>query len=159
MTLKERASHISEKDRPRVMTGTVFRGIFEIAGGASYVARLISDAGGAYVWADNASSGGASVDMELQISRASNADVWINGGDWASLKAMLAEDSRYRLFKPFQNGNVWLYNRIVNTSGGNDYWSRGVTRPDLILGDLIKIFHPELAKDHEFVWYKQVPKE
>jgi len=159
MALKERVSHISEKDRPRVMTGTVFRGMFDIAGGASYVARLISDAGGTYVWADNTASGGVSVDMELQIARASNADAWINGGDWVSLKAMLAEEPRYKQFKPFQNGNVWLYNRIVNASGGNDYWSRGITRPDLILGDLIKIFHPELAKDHEFVWYKQVPKE
>ena len=106
LTLKEGASNIAEKDRPRVMTGTVFRGIFEIAGGASYVARLISDAGGTYVWADNTSAGGASIDMELQISRASNADVWINGGDWASLKAMLAEDPRYKQFKPFQNGNA-----------------------------------------------------
>lgn len=159
LKLKEGASHVPEKDRPRVMTGTVFRGVFDIAGGASYVARLIADAGGIYVWADNKDPGGVSVDMETQIARAANADVWINGGDWKSLKAMLAEEPRYRQFKPFERGNVWLYNRIVNDSGGYDYWARGITRPDLILGDLIKIFHPELAKDHEFVWYKQVPAE
>ena len=159
MTLKERASHVPEKDRPRVMTGTVYRGVFEISGGASYVAGLISDAGGVYVWADNKDSGGSSVDMESQITRASNADVWINGGDWKSLKTMLSEEPRYKQFKPFKTGNVWLYNRLTNEYGGYDYWSRGVTRPDLILGDLIKIFHPDLAKDHEFVWYKQVPAE
>ena len=46
IALKERASQVPEKDRPRVMTGTVYRGMFNIAGGASYVAQLISDAGG-----------------------------------------------------------------------------------------------------------------
>jgi iron complex transport system substrate-binding protein len=159
MALKERTARIPQKDRPRVMTGSVYRGLFDISGGASYVARLISDAGGAYVWADNRATGGTSVDMEAQIARAANADVWINGGNWRSLKTMLAEERRYTQFKPFRNGNVWLYNRIENENGGYDYWSRGITRPDLILGDLIKIFHPELAQDHEFVWYKQVPPE
>jgi iron complex transport system substrate-binding protein len=72
---------------------------------------------------------------------------------------MLSEEQRYQQFKAFQRGNVWSYNRIVTSNGGYDYWSRGITRPDLILGDLIKIFHPELAEDHQFVWYKQVPKE
>jgi iron complex transport system substrate-binding protein len=157
--LKKRASGIPEGKRPRVMTGLVYRGMFQIAGGASYVAQLISDAGGVYVWADNKASGIASVDLESQIARASDSDFWINGGDWTSLKAMRAEEQRYRQFKPFVRGNVWLYNRIVSENGGYDYWSRGVTRPDLILGDLLKIFHPELAEDHEFVWYKQVPRE
>ena len=159
IALKARASQVPEKDRLRVMTGAVYRGMFDIAGGASYVSKLISDAGGTYVWADNKATGGTSVDMESQIARASDADFWINGGDWTSRKAMLAEEQRYRQFKSFHRGNVWLYNRIVNESGGYDYWSRGITRPDLILGDLIKIFHPDLAKDHEFVWYKQVPAE
>ena len=159
VALKARAGQVPEKDRPRVMTGAVYRGMFDIAGGASYVSKLISDAGGTYVWADNKATGGASVDMESQIARASDADFWINGGDWTSLKAMLAEEQRYKQFKSFHRGNVWLYNRIVNESGGYDYWSRGLTRPDLILGDLIKIFHPDIAKDHEFVWYKKVPAE
>jgi len=159
LTLKARASQVAKKNRPRVMTGVVYRGMFDIAGGASYVSQLISDAGGTYVWSDNKSTGGTSVDMEAQIARASDTDFWINGGDWTSLKAMLSEEPRYRQFKPFQSGNVWLYNRVVNENGGHDYWSRGITRPDLILGDLIKIFHPDLAKDHEFVWYKQVPAE
>jgi len=159
MALKDRVSKLPEKARPRVMTGTVYRGMFDISGGTSYVARLIADAGGVYVWADNKASGGTSVDIESQIARAADADIWINGGDWTSLKDMLAEEPRYRHFKSFQQGNVWLHNRIVNENGGYDYWSRGITRPDLILGDLIKIFHPELARDHEFVWYKQVPRE
>jgi iron complex transport system substrate-binding protein len=72
---------------------------------------------------------------------------------------MLQEEYRYREFKAFQRGNVWLYNRQVNAEGGNDYWSRGGARPDLILADLIKILHPGMAQDHEFEWYMRVPPE
>ena len=159
LVLRERTRSIPLSGRPRVMTGVVNRGMFEVAGGRSYVATMIEDAGGIYVWKDNDSSAFVSVNIESQIARASSADFWINGGDWSSMKSMLAEERRYKEFWAFQKGNVWLYNRIVNSRGGNDYWSRGTTRPDLILADLIKIFHPGLAQDHEFVWYKPVPAE
>jgi iron complex transport system substrate-binding protein len=159
VALRKRTSGIAAKDRPRVMSGKMYRGVFGIAGGQSYVAKMIEDAGGVYIWQDNTSTGTLSVDLEIQLARAADADVWINGDGWTSLKAMLAEEQRYKEFKPFQRGNVWFYNRLVHENGGLDYWSRGLTRPDLILGDLIKIFHPELAADHEFMWYKQVPAE
>jgi len=157
--LRARTRSIPERDRPRVMTGVASRGMFEVSAGASYVSRLIADAGGTYIWSDNTSKGVMTVDLEAQIARASSADFWINGREWKSLKAMLAEEPRYREFKPVRQGSVWLYDRLVNAEGAYDYWSRGVTRPDLILADLIKIFHPELATEHEFVWYKQVPAE
>jgi iron complex transport system substrate-binding protein len=159
MALRERTEKIPKEQRPRVMTGVAVRGLFEVSGGESYVSKLIADAGGEYVWYDNSSRGVTTVDLEAQIARAASADFWINGGQWKSLKAMLIEEPRYREFKPVREGRVWLYNRLVNAVGAHDYWSRGVTRPDLILEDLIKIFHPELAPQHEFVWYKQVPAE
>jgi iron complex transport system substrate-binding protein len=159
MALRERTSRIPKERRPRVMTGVAARGNFEVSGGASYVAGLIADAGGDYIWSDNSSRGVMTVDLEAQIARASSADFWINGGQWKSVKGMLREEPRYKEFKPVRQGNVWLYDRLVNDVGAYDYWSRGVTRPDLILEDLIKIFHPDLAPEHEFVWYKQVPAE
>ena len=30
-------------------------------------------------------------------------------------------------------------------------------RPDLVLADLVKIFHPTLTPDHAFEWYMPVP--
>ena len=52
------------------MTGRGTRGDFVIAGGRSYVAALIKDAGGRYVWADNTAQGSATIDLEAQIRRA-----------------------------------------------------------------------------------------
>jgi len=158
-TVMERVKDIPENQRVKVMTGGVFRGSFIVAGGGSYVSGLIRDAGGQYVWADNPETGSPRVDMESQLARAVNADVWINGTeDWTSLEGMLADDTRYEAFKAFRTGQVWLYNRrLGGETGANDYWSRGVAEPDRILADLIKIFYPDRARDYEFEWYKQVP--
>jgi iron complex transport system substrate-binding protein len=155
-SLSTRATGRPQAERPLVMTGRSTRGIFTIAGGRSYVAALINDAGGRYAWPDNTGVGSASVDLEAQIQRAANADVWINGGGWTSLAAMLEDEPRYAAFKAYRHGQVWVYERRVTPAGANDYWSRSVTHPDLVLADLVKIFHPQLAPDHTFEWYMPV---
>ena len=152
-----RATAVPVAERPLVMTGRSTRGLFVIAGGRSYVAALIKDAGGRYAWADNPAVGYASVDFEAQVQRAANADVWINGGGWASLAAMLDDEPRYAAFKPYRQGQVWVYERRAKPNGASDYWSRSVTRPDIVLADLVKIFHPRLLPDHAFEWYMPVP--
>jgi iron complex transport system substrate-binding protein len=150
---------VPEHARPLVMTGRSRRGTFTIAGGRSYVAALIQDAGGRYAWADNTSTGSATVDLEAQLQRAANADVWINGGGWATLAAMLEDEPRYAAFKAYRDGLVWVYERRITPGGANDYWAESITRPDLVLADLVKIFHPDRARDHEFQWYMRVPSK
>jgi iron complex transport system substrate-binding protein len=155
--LSARLTAQPEAARPLVMTGRSTRGTFVIAGGRSYVAALIRDAGGRYVWAENTALGSSAVDLEAQVQRAANADIWINGGGWKSLTAMLEDEPRYAEFKAYRQGQVWVYERRVTPVGGNDYWSRSVTHPDLVLADLARIFHPRLAPDHRFEWYMPVP--
>ena len=156
-SLSARALAQPESRRPLVMTGRGTRGTFTIAGGRSYVAALIHDAGGRYVWADNASVGAPSVDLEAQISRAANADVWINGGGWSNIPAMIEDEPRYTAFKAYRDRQVWVYDRPLTPTGTIDYFLRSVSRPDLVLADLVKIFHPALVPDHAFEWYTRVP--
>ncbi len=153
----DRTRQLRDAERPLVMTGRSSRGMFTIAGGRSYAANLIADAGGRYAWKDNTSSGVMTVDIEAQIARAANADFWINGGGWKNLRAMIDEEPRYAAFKACREGHVWVYERRQTASGANDYWSRSVTRPDIVLADLMKIFHPALAREHAFEWYMPVP--
>jgi cobalamin transport system substrate-binding protein len=156
-SLSVRATAGPESERPLVMTGRSTRGLFSISGGRSYVAALIADAGGRYAWADNTAAGIASVDLEAQIHRAANADVWINGSGWKNLAEMLEDEPRYSAFKAYRQGQVWIHERPVRPGSNNDYWSRSVTHPDLVLADLIKIFHPQLVPNHAFEWYTQLP--
>ena len=67
------------------------------------------------------------------------------------------DEPRYAAFKAYQQGQVWVYERRETATGANDYWSRSVTRPDLALADLVKIFHPTLTPEHAFEWYMPVP--
>jgi iron complex transport system substrate-binding protein len=156
-SLSARACALPKSERPLVMTGRSTRGLFTIAGGRSYVAALIKDAGGRYAFADDTAVASASVDLETQIQRAGNADIWINGGGWASLPAMLDDEPRYVAFKAYRRGQVWTYERRQKPSAANDYWSRSITRPDVLLADLVKIFHPRLTPEHAFEWYMPVP--
>jgi len=51
---------------------------------------------------------------------------------------------------------VFNSTKRVNPNGGNDIWERGINHPDEVLADLIKIFHPELLPDHEFIYYEKL---
>jgi iron complex transport system substrate-binding protein len=156
-SLRASAMAVAEAKKPTVMTGRGTRGDFVIAGGRSYVAALIADAGGRYVWADNTAEGSVTIDLETQLRRAASADIWINGGGWPSLAAMVSDEPRYAAFKAYRTGQVWVYERRLTPAGANDYWSRAVSRPDLLLADLVRIFHPTLVPEHELQWYIAVP--
>jgi len=155
--LSARATAVPGTQKPTVMSGRGSRGEFVIAGGQSYVAMLIHDAGGRYVWADNTATGSTTIDLESQLERAATADIWINGGGWPNLAAIVKDEPRYEHFKAFRSGQVWVYERRLTAARANDYWSRAVSHPDLVLADLVKIFHPGLVPQHEFQWYMPVP--
>jgi iron complex transport system substrate-binding protein len=44
----------------------------------------------------------------------------------------------------------------VNANGGNDYWQSGISNPDVVLSDLIKILHPEILPNHNLFYYQKV---
>jgi iron complex transport system substrate-binding protein len=158
--LEKVAAGVPVAKRPKVMTGFEDSGTYYDKGGRSLTARLIADAGGVSVWADNGETGPLMIDLEAELTRAANADVWIDGSQfWTSLADVTKDDPRYQAFKPFRLGQVWVPNRVKNANGGLDFFERGVARPDLVLGDLIKVFHPDLAPDHHYVFYVQLPKK
>lgn len=152
--LKRKAEQVD--DRPTVLLNAPYNGKWWIPGGHSYLAAFINDAGARYLWEGIPSSGSREVDFEAVYERASEADFWLNPGQWRTLEDGLRSDERLTEFLPFQQGHVYNNNARVNEYGGNDYWESGITRPDEILRDLIKILHPDLLPEHEFVYYQQL---
>jgi iron complex transport system substrate-binding protein len=146
----------SAETRPTVMVNAMFGETWFIAGGQSYIARLIADAGGDYLWAEDEATGGVPLDFESVFDRAANADVWLNPNFWFTLADGLAEDERYGEFAAFQNGMVYNNNVRVTDFGGNDYYEGAVANPDLLLADFIAIFHPDLLPDHTLYYYQQL---
>jgi iron complex transport system substrate-binding protein len=146
----------SVEKRPTVLVGTPFQGTWHVSGGAAYQAKLIADAGGDYLWADDPTTGAISLDFETVYARGIAADVWIHPYGWSSLADGLRADERMTDFASFRSGRVYNNDARTNGTGGNDYWETGSLRPDLILADLLEIFHPELI-DHELVFHRKLP--
>lgn len=151
------AEQVSErKNRPGVLTGLPWKDSWYMAGGKSFAAQLIGDAGGDYLWSDNSSTQAVPLDLESVYLRAVDADIWINPGAATSLEEIARLDQRFRALPVLQNASVFNNNARMGAGGGNDYWESGTVRPDLVLKDLIAVFHPELMPHHQFVYYRQL---
>jgi iron complex transport system substrate-binding protein len=147
----------SVKNPPTVFVGFDFKGTWFMPAGNSYVAKYLADAGGNYLWSDDKSAGSLPLSFEIVLERAANADYWLNfSQSWQSLKDVIAEDSRYGDFKSVKTGNLYNNNARVNANGGNDYWEGGISNPDIVLADLIKILHPEILPHHQLFYYRKV---
>lgn len=153
LTLKDLAA---TEEKPTVFLNNNYRGTWYMAGGESYVARFLSDAGADYLWADDSTTGSIPLDFEVVYDRALGADYWLNPGTAQSMEELLAEDARYTDFGAARSGRIYNNNALVNDGGGNDYWESGVVHPEIILKDLLKIFHPDLVPDHSLVYYQQL---
>ncbi len=141
---------------PRVLNGLPWKDTWYMAGGKSFAAQLMEDASGDYLWRDSPSSQALPLDLESVYIRAVNADVWINPGAAGSLTDILQLDERLGELDVLKMGQVFNNNARVSDGGGNDYWESGTVRPDLVLADLIQVFHPDLLTDHSFVYYRQL---
>lgn len=149
------AAHAARK--PTVVVGAPFGGAWWVAGGRTYVARLLADAGAAYLWADDTTRGSLNLDLEAVLAKAGGAEFWLNAGGWKDLAEAESQDARYALFRAFREGRVWDNDRIRCGDGGRDFFETGAARPDLVLADLIAILHPELLPGHALRWYRNVP--
>jgi iron complex transport system substrate-binding protein len=146
----------SVTEKPTVFANTPFEGTWYMPGGQSFTAQLLADAGADYLWADDESTGTLFLDFETVFDQAATADYWINIGFFGGLADLTAADERFSDFAAYQNNGVYNNDARTNDFGGNDFYEGGVANPHLVLADLIKIFHPELLPDHEFVYYRLV---
>lgn len=142
-------------DAPSVMLNTPYGDSWFMPSTQSYAARLVSDAGGNYIYQKNTGNASVPVDMEEAYMLASQADMWLNVGMANSLDDVEAMVPKFTDIRCFQNGYIYNNNLRSNAAGGNDYYESAVVNPDLVLRDLIKIFHPELVQE-DFVYYKQL---
>ena len=153
--LKERVAAAGGK-APAVMLNTPYGDAWFMAPMTSYMAQLIADAGGDYLYKKNTSTRSLPIDMEEAALLVSQADIWLNVGNISTLAELQRSLPRFADARCVGTGNVWNCNRRTNAAGGNDYWESGIVRPDVILSDLVKIFHPELLPDRKLYYYRHI---
>ena len=152
--LKKRVSD-TVLDAPSVMLNTPYGDSWFMPSTESYVARLVKDAGGDYIYKKNTGNASLPIDLEEAYKLTSEADMWLNVGMANTLDELRTSCPKFSDTRCFRNGSVWNNNLKTNAAGGNEYYESAVVNPDILLRDLVKIFHPELVEE-DFVYYKQL---
>jgi iron complex transport system substrate-binding protein len=96
------------------------------------------------------------MDIEMVYERGMDAEYWLNNGIWTSLSQARRSVPRMLDLSALQTGKLYNRDKRVADNGANDYWESGVIKPDVVLADLIRIFHPQLLPDHELVYYRKL---
>jgi len=149
-TLKEEVG--KAKNRPTVFSGEMHYGTWHAVGGRNYLAQIFRDAGADYVIKDDETAG-ENLEFEKMYSMASKADYWriLNSypGEF-SYEALKASEPRNELFKAFKEKKV-IYCNMRKTP----YYEVSPVKPDVLLKDLVAIFHPEYVEaDYRPTFYK-----
>lgn len=148
--LKELTGRVTK--RPVVFSGELRGGNWYAVGGRSFLAQLFKDAGADYFLKDDEQSGGVTLDFETVYSQAAGADYWriVNSyqGEF-SYNTLKEEDARYVDFKAYKEKRV-----IYCNMREKPFYESMPTEPEVVLADLIQIFHPQLLSGHQPGYYE-----
>ncbi|WP_289754946.1 ABC transporter substrate-binding protein [uncultured Duncaniella sp.] len=153
-SLKELVSNAVE-DAPKVMLNAPYGDTWFMPAEDNYSVQLIRDAGGEYIYGRNRSGISVPIDIEEAYMLCSDADIWLNPGSAGTLAELAVACPKFTDTDCFRSGHIFNNTRRSTSGGGNDYYESGVVNPDMVLRDLVKIFHPGLVHE-EFVYHKQL---
>jgi iron complex transport system substrate-binding protein len=146
----------SLSDRPVVLTGYPQGSEWLAGGGNSYFAKFLADAGAEYVWAGNAQTGVLTLGVEEALQKGMQAEFWLHPSLWVSKAEVMQNEPRMSTFPFWQSGKIYQSSKRIGKNGSRDFYESGVANPELVLADLIFIFHPEVLPGHKFVYYESV---
>ncbi len=144
-TLKDLTASVEQ--RPTVMFNTPWNDSWIMPSTKSYMAQLVNDAGADYIYKENTSNSSAPIGLETAYGLIQKADYWINVGMASTLDELKAVNPKFTDAKSVREKTAYNNNLRLTATGGNEYWESAVIRPDIVLRDLIHIFHPELVSD------------
>ena len=148
--LKEKTQQTDK--RPTILSGEMHYGNWHAVGGKNYLAQIFRDAGADYVVKDEETAG-EDMDFEKMYALAADADYWriLNSypGEF-SYEALKASEPRNELFKAFKEKKV-IYCNMRQTP----YYELSPVQPDVLLKDLVAVFHPQLVEsDYQPIFYR-----
>ncbi|MDE7350892.1 MAG: ABC transporter substrate-binding protein [Muribaculaceae bacterium] len=144
----------SVKDKPKVMLNVPYGDSWFMPSAGSYMARLIKDAGAEYVYTKETGTTSMPIDLEEAYTLVSEADFWLNTDQTESLSMLGAKCPKFKDTRVVSEGNVYNNTQRATPARGNDFYESGTVSPDILLRDLVAIFHPELVKEDLFYYKK-----
>ena len=136
----------------KVLYGSMYEDVWYVAKGNSWVAQFMKDAQANYLWADLKGTGSEGLSFEKVLDKAKLADFWIATGSVRTLDEFTKMNPHYSEFDAFKNKTIYTFEGKLGATGGTIYYEASPSRPDLVLKDYIKIFHPDLLPSYEFTF-------
>ena len=141
---------------PSVLSGALYKDVWYLPAGESWAANFIKDANASYIWGKSKGTGSLSLSVESVLAQARDADFWISPSQFTSFDQMLSSSDHYSSIRAFRNKKIYTFAKTRGETGGLLYYELAPSRPDMVLKDLIHIFHPELLADHELYFFKSL---
>lgn len=146
----------SQKPTSTVLYGSMYQDQWYVARGSSWVAQFMKDAKGDYLWKDLEGTGSLGLSFENILDKAKTANFWIATGSFKSLAELNNANPHYSQFDAFNNKTIYTFEGKTGATGGTIFYELSPARPDLVLKDYIKIFHPELLPDYTFTFAQKL---
>ena len=148
--MKQKAA--GAQTHPTVVTEMVISGVWNVPGGQSYMARILADAGGKYLWADDKNTGSLALDFNQVLAVAHDADYWFI--KWTNINSLKDLQGAFDLNKEmaaFRNKRVY-----VCDTDKTRFFDRIPFHPEVLLREFAAIMHPELFPDFQNQMYYHI---
>ncbi len=142
------------KKQPSVLSGALYKDVWYLPGGNSWASKFLEDANTEYPWSDTEQTGSLNLSIESVLAKGQHTDFWISPSQFTSYQEMQDTNVHYLQFDAFKNKNIYTFANTKGETGGLLYYELAPNRPDLVLKDLIHIFHPTLLPEHELFFFK-----
>ncbi len=134
---------------PTVLSGALFKDVWNLPAGDSFVAQFLKDANTRYLWADTNGKGSLSLNFESVLDKGKSAEFWIAPGYYTSLSQLKNANEHYTQFEAFQHQNIYSFANKTGENGGVLYYELAPVQPHIVLKDIIKAVHPELLPEYQ----------
>jgi iron complex transport system substrate-binding protein len=94
--------------------------------------------------------------VEAALQKGMQAEFWLHPSLWASKAEIMQNEPRMAALPFWQSGKIYQNSKRAGKNGSRDFYESGVANPELVLADLIFIFHPGFLPEHKFVYYEQL---
>jgi iron complex transport system substrate-binding protein len=143
-------------NKPTVLSGALFKDVWNLPAGESFVAQFLNDANTDYLWLETKGKGSLQLSFESILDKAQNADLWLAPGYFSTKEQMNQSSKHYKQFSAFNNNALYTFANNKGETGGVLYYELAPTRPDLVLKDIIKIAHPNLLVNYELTFFEKM---
>ena len=141
-------------ETPTVVAGAMFKDQWYLPAGNSWQALFIKDANAKYLFGDTEGTGSLSLSFETVLAEAAQADFWVGPAQFTAYEELKNASTHYTKFEAFKEKNIYTFASEKGETGGVIFYELAPMRPDLVLKDLISIFHPQLLPDYSTTFYK-----